>query len=415
MRVARAHVGRSGALGGGIVFTIACGGARDVARRPSPQAAACGGQDVTVAVRVRQRLGKYRVARRLAEGGFATVYKAYDTIAGIHVALKVPHPGLVTKESMEAFRKEVRLTSGLDHPNILSVKDAGFIDGNLVITYPLGAETLGDRLGRRMSGHTMIELAEQMLVAVAFAHGRRILHGDIKPENFILFPENRVRLTDFGIAKVADRTLAASGSGTVGYVAPEQAMGKPSLRSDVFSLGLVLYRMFSGQLPEWPFTWPPPGSGRIRKHFHPDLIAFLRKCLELDDRRRFADASRMVAAFRRLKPRALRGIPSRRRQTQVKSNRTDWKALRTRNFLKEYRTILEVRGTCGHCQGPVAESMRFCPWCGSERRVAVEENRFSQPLPAMQAGYEDGLAFLPVVLRRRGQSRCDAASFRCTL
>ena len=167
-------------------------------------------------VRVRQRLGKYRIDRRLAEGGFATVYKAYDTISGIPVALKVPHPALVTRETLEVFRKEVRLTAGLDHSNILPVKDAGFIDGRFVIAYPLGDETLGDRLGRRMSVRTMIGLAEQMLEAVAFAHRRRILHGDLKPENFILFPGNHLRLADFGIAKVAHRTLEASGSGTVG-------------------------------------------------------------------------------------------------------------------------------------------------------------------------------------------------------
>ena len=135
-------------------------------------------------VRVRQRLGKYRIDRRLAEGGFATVYKAHDTIAGIPVALKIPHAGLVTKDTLEVFRKEVRLTAGLDHPNILPVKDAGFIDGRFVIAYPLGDETLADRLARRMSARTMLSLADQMLQAVAFAHGRSILHGDLKPENF---------------------------------------------------------------------------------------------------------------------------------------------------------------------------------------------------------------------------------------
>lgn len=346
-------------------------------------------------VRVRQRLGKYRIDRRLAEGGFATVYKAYDTIAGIAVALKLPHPGLVTKETLEAFRKEVRLTAGLDHPSILPVKDAGFIDGTFVIAYPLGDETLADRLTRRLSGRTMLDFTQQMLDAVAFAHGRRILHGDIKPENFILFPENRLRLADFGIAKVARRTLEASGSGTVGYLAPEQAMGKPSLRSDVFSLGLILYRMFSGYLPEWPFSWPPPGFDRVRKYVHPDLIAFLRRCLELDHRKRFADATRMLAAFRRLKPRALRGTPSRRRRTKAKRDRTDWKTLRTRDFLKEYRSSLEVHGTCGRCRGPVSESMLHCPWCGTKRRVATAENRFRSHCPRCKRGMKTDWRFCP--------------------
>jgi tRNA A-37 threonylcarbamoyl transferase component Bud32 len=350
---------------------------------------------VTAAVRVGQRLGKYRIDRRLAEGGFATVYRAYDTIAGVPVALKLPHPRLMTKATLEAFRREVRLTAGLDHPNILPVKDAGFIDGIFVIASPLGDETLDDRLGRRLSARTIIRFAEQMLEAVAFAHEKRILHGDIKPENFILFPNHHLRLADFGIAKVARRTLEASGTGTVGYVAPEQAMGKPSLRSDVFSLGLILYRMFSGHLPEWPFTWPLPGFDRLRQRFHPDLIAFLRRCLELDHRKRFADAVRMAAAFRRIKPRALRGTPTRRRRARRRAHRADWRTLRTKNFRREYRSLLEVRGACGRCRGPVAETMLFCPWCGAKHRVGPEENRFRGQCPRCKRGMKTDWRFCP--------------------
>ncbi|HNO77516.1 MAG TPA: serine/threonine-protein kinase [Phycisphaerae bacterium] len=346
-------------------------------------------------LRVRQRLGKYRIVRRLAEGGFATVYKAHDTIAGINVALKLPHAGLITKDTLEAFRKEVRLTAGFDHPNVLGVKDAGFIDDHFVIVYPLGKETLGDRMGRRMSNKTMISFAEQMLEAVAYAHRKKILHSDLKPENFILFPGGQLRLADFGIAKVAHRTLVASGSGTVGYVAPEQAMGKPSLRSDVFSMGLILYRMFSGQLPEWPFSWPPPGFERVRKCLHPDLISFLRKSLEIDDHKRFADATRMATAFQRIKPRALRGTPSRRRRAKSSVTRANWKTLRTKEFLKEYRSLLEVRGTCSQCKGPVSESMQFCPWCSTKRKIAKEENRFRSNCPRCKRSLKTDWRFCP--------------------
>ena len=366
-------------------------------------------------LRVRQRLGKYRIDRRLAEGGFATVYRAYDTIAGIPVALKIPHAEHVTKETLATFRKEVRLTAGLDHPNILPVKDAGFIDDQFVIAYPLGKETLGDRLGRRMSGRTMLKLAGQMLEAVAFAHRKRILHGDLKPENFILFPDDLVRLADFGIAKVALRTLEASGSGTVGYIAPEQALGKPSLRSDVFSLGLILYRMFSGSLPGWPFDWPPPGFERVRKILHPDLVTLLRRSLELDHRKRFADGTRMLTAFRRLKPHALRSAPGRRSRAKATQRRTDWKALRTREFLKHYRAELEVRGTCARCGGPVAETMQNCPWCGTTRRVPATEKPIPRSVSALQAKPEDRLAILPVVLRAGPESRRHAAARRRTL
>jgi len=198
-------------------------------------------------LRAKQKLGKYRIERRLAEGGFANVFQAYDTIEGVRVALKVPHPELLTRGVLEDFRNEVRLMAQLDHPHVLPLKDASFIGPHFVVAFPLGERTLADRIQNRVSLPAALDYAGQMLSAVAYAHSRRVMHCDIKPENFLLFPGNRLRLSDFGIAKVARRTIQASGSGTVGYVAPEQAMGKPSFRSDVFSLGLILYRMLSGQ------------------------------------------------------------------------------------------------------------------------------------------------------------------------
>ncbi|HRX87010.1 MAG TPA: serine/threonine-protein kinase, partial [Phycisphaerae bacterium] len=179
-------------------------------------------------LRTRQKLGKYRIVKRLADGGFATVYHALDTITGVPVALKVPHPGHMTAESLAAFRREVKLTARLDHPNILPIKDAGFIDDYFVIATPIGQRTLGDRLHRRMSTELVMSFASQMLEALAFAHRKGIMHGDVKPENFILFPENVLRLADFGIARFARHTVHASGSGTVGFLAPEQALGRPS-------------------------------------------------------------------------------------------------------------------------------------------------------------------------------------------
>lgn len=257
-------------------------------------------------LKIGHKLGKYKIEQRLADGGFAAVFRALDTIEGIRVALKVPHAKVLDESVLRDFRKEVRLTARLEHPNILSIKDASFIDQQFVIAFPLGEKTLGDRLRSRISFKTSMSFADQMLDAAAYAHRQRIIHCDIKPENMILFAENRLRLTDFGIAKVALRTLRASGSGTVGYMAPEQAMGKPSLRSDVFSLGLVLYRLFSGHLPEWPFDWPMPGHQRLRRKTHPDLIEILRRALEVNSRKRFRDADQMLTAFRRIKTRTLR-------------------------------------------------------------------------------------------------------------
>jgi serine/threonine-protein kinase len=247
----------------------------------------------------------------LAEGGFAQVYKAFDTIEGIRVALKIPQIAELGANAFEDIRKEVRMTARLDHPHILPIKDANFIEGRFVVVQPLGEENLNDRLRRRMSFTTALGFFEQLLDALRYAHEKRVVHCDVKPDNIILFSSNHLRLADFGLARIALRTFSASGSGTVGYMAPEQAMGKPSFRSDVFSAGLIAYRMFSGILPEWPFTWPLPGMAVLRRKAHPDLIAVLRKALEVDSRKRYKDAGVMARAFSRVKRSAL-GFHARR-------------------------------------------------------------------------------------------------------
>ena len=142
-------------------------------------------------LRARQKLGKYRIERRLGEGSFATVYQAMDLIEGIRVALKIPHTSVMNDEVLKDFRKEVRLTARLDHPNILPLKNASFINGEFVIVTPLGEKSLADRLRLRISFEKVLDFADQMLQAVAYAHGQRIMHCDIKPENMVLFPNPR--------------------------------------------------------------------------------------------------------------------------------------------------------------------------------------------------------------------------------
>ena len=256
-------------------------------------------------LRARQRLGKYRIERRLAQGGFAHVYAAMDTIEGVRVALKMPHNSVVTPTMLECFQREARLVARLDHPNILPLKDASFIDGRFVIASRLGERTLNDRLRKRISFESALELALQMVSAVAYAHRLKIIHCDIKPDNMILLPDGRLQLADFGIAKVAQRTVNGSGSGTVGYMAPEQAMGRPSTKSDVFSLGLIMYRLFTGHLPTWPFEWPMKGYAALRRRAHPDLLAVIRKSIEVRPNKRYHDADELLAALQRVKRRAV--------------------------------------------------------------------------------------------------------------
>jgi len=271
----------------------------------------------TAALKVRQKLGKYRIERRLADGGFAAVYEATDTIEGIKVALKIPRSWAVNAAMLEHFRREVRLIARLDHPNILPLKDASFIGGQFVIVFPLGEKTLADRLRKRIAVEKALDFGEQLLEAVAYAHRHRIVHCDIKPENMILFGGDRLRLTDFGIAKIAQRTIRGSGTGTVGYMAPEQAMGRPSARSDVFSVGVLLYRMLTGFWPEWPFQWPFPGAVAFRRKVHPDLVAVIRRAIDVDPRKRYEDADQLLRAFRPAARKTLRLLDERRRRRQA--------------------------------------------------------------------------------------------------
>ena len=343
-----------------------------------------------------QKIGKYKLKARLANGPYATVFRALDTLEGIHVALKIPHKGLVTKESLDDFSREVRLAAKLDHPNILRLKSADFIDGHLVIALPLGEESLEERLARRLSLRTALDLGEQLLRAVAFAHEQHVIHCDVKPDNLLLFPDGQLRLTDFGISKIAHRTISASGAGTVGYMAPEQAMGRPSRRSDVFATGLVLWQMFSGQLPEWPFEWPLAGSARLRLVLHPDMIAILKRSLELKPSRRFEDAGQMLAAYLRAKPKVLRHYTRTRRPK--KANRTttrDWKAIRLHQFERQFGRLLNTHLKCRECEGPVSEFMLACPWCGDDRKILRDESTFPTVCRRCNRGTKLDWAYCP--------------------
>jgi serine/threonine-protein kinase len=335
--------------------------------------------------RARQKIGKYRIVKRLSNGPLADVFHAFDTIHHAHVALKVPHVRTGKIDDVEDFVNEVRVSARLDHPNILPVQNAAFIGEHFVIAMPLGIESLGDRIERRMANALALDFAGQALAAVAHAHERKIIHCDIKPENFIIFPDNRLRLSDFGFAKLGLRTIKASGSGTIDYIAPEQAMGRPKFQSDVFSLGLVLYRLLSGRLPEFPFDWPPVGHERIVQRVGGDVAAMLRRAITLDAKARFADATEMLAAFEKLDA----GARRQKRKAPVArpgTNGPAWQRLRWREFRRAYRGILDARHDCRRCEGPVAMEMQACPWCGVDNPAAGADTRMPAHCPRCERG-----------------------------
>jgi serine/threonine-protein kinase len=371
-------------------------------------------------LRARQKVGKYRILGRIASGPLADVYRAFDTIQKTRVALKIPKSGDATGD--EEFLHEVQVATRLKHPNILSVLNASYIDDHFVIAMELGDESLADRIERRTSTTRAMELASQALAALAHAHEHKIIHCDIKPENYILFPGNQLKLADFGFAKISLRTLKASGSGTIDYIAPEQAMGRPKFQSDVFSLGLVLYRLFSGKLPEWPFEWPMAGHDRLASRVRPEFTEFLRKAIQLDPSKRYRDAVQMQAAFERLQIHA-------RRQKRVKPknggrSESSWRQMQWREFQHKYRKVLHTSHQCRRCEGPVSESMQACPWCGFDNPGRGSESLFASTCPRCERGAKNdwnycswcyGQGFVEETSRRypdkRYTSRC--GSSRC--
>jgi eukaryotic-like serine/threonine-protein kinase len=306
----------------------------------------------------------------------AAVYQALDTIQGIRVALKIPHESAMNEYFLQDFKREARLAPKLEHANILPIRDASFIDKHFVIAMPLGSISLGERMRKRIPTDVALSYAQQALAAVAQAHRNRIIHCDIKPDNFIVFPNDVLKLTDFGFSKVAEHTLKASGSGTVGYIAPEQAVGRPMFQSDVFSLGLVIYEMLTGALPEWPYDWPPPHVDRLRRKVKPTLVEWLRKSIEVRPEKRFKNAVAMYNEFRRLR----NGSASKKRSSK-RTRRVDdpglWQKVLFKQFQKKYKTTLDTRYECSSCSGPVAETMKACPWCGT--RIKTERLQTSYP------------------------------------
>ena len=343
-------------------------------------------------LRARQKIGKYRILGRIASGPLADVYRAQDTIQSIKVALKIPKADPYTGE--KEILHEVRVATKLRHPNILSVLNASYIDERFVIAMELGEESLANRIERRTSTASKLDLAGQGLAAIAHAHEHRIIHCDIKPENFILFPDNQLKLADFGFAKRCLRTLKASGSGTIDYIAPEQAMGRPKFQSDVFSMGLVLYRLFSGKLPEWPFEWPLAGHEKLKARVRPEVIEILRKAIQLDPAKRYRDAVQMKADFERIDSHARKQKRARAKKNGARRG-SSWRQMQWREFKRQFGKQLDCRHQCRNCEGPVSESMQACPWCGFDNPTRGSETRMPAHCPRCERGVKNDWDYCP--------------------
>jgi beta-lactam-binding protein with PASTA domain/predicted Ser/Thr protein kinase len=200
--------------------------------------------------------GRYRVLRKLGGGGMADVYLCEDRTLGRQVALKVLLQRYLGDATfVERFRREAKAAAGLNQANLVSIYDWGELDGTyyIVMEYVEG-ETLKDYIRRqgRLSGNESVRVSLQLLAALEFAHRNGIVHRDIKPQNVMLDRDGTVKVMDFGIARAGDSGMTEAGSilGTAQYLAPEQAQGQPvDMRSDLYSVGVVLYEMLTGTVP----------------------------------------------------------------------------------------------------------------------------------------------------------------------
>jgi serine/threonine protein kinase/Tol biopolymer transport system component len=273
------------------------------------------------------RLGAYEISALIGAGGMGAVYRAHDSRLGRDVAVKVLHPAFAADpERIQRLEQEARAAAALNHPNILAVHDVGQHDSSpYIVSELLEGQTLRERLhAGAMPVRKAVEYAIQIAHGLAAAHETGIVHRDVKPENIFVTADGRVKILDFGLAKLTQLEGALAGAsalpttwpdtlpgvvlGTIGYMAPEQVRGLPAdHRSDIFAFGAVLYEMLSGQrafrgdttvdtmtaiLKEDPADLPA-----AERHIPPALARIVGRCLEKSPGARFQSTHDLAFAL----------------------------------------------------------------------------------------------------------------------
>jgi len=257
--------------------------------------------------------GRYRIIALLGKGGMGEVYRADDLTLGQPVALKfLPEEAMRDEGLLERFRNEVRIARRVSHPNVCRVYDVGEVDGHTFFTMEyVDGEDLASLLRRigRLPQDKALEIARQLCAGLAAAHAKGVLHRDLKPANIMLDGRGQVVMTDFGLAGLTDQIQGAEiRSGTPAYMAPEQLAGKEvTAQSDIYSLGLVLYEIFTGKRAFTPEalaelvrggpTSSPNKPSSVVKDLDPAVERVILRCLESEPPRRPSSALSIAAAL----------------------------------------------------------------------------------------------------------------------
>jgi eukaryotic-like serine/threonine-protein kinase len=261
--------------------------------------------------------GRYRIQRKLGAGGMADVYLAEDQELGRRVAIKILNDRHANDDQfIERFRREAKNAAALNHPSIVSIYDRGEAEDTYYIAMEfLDGRTLKELIVSRGAApiNVAIEYARQILSALRFAHRHGIVHRDIKPHNVLVDSEGRVKVTDFGIARAGTSQMTETGSivGTAQYLSPEQARGgEIDPRSDLYSLGVVLYELLTGKTPfdgETPveiamkhLSNPPQPPSKLRSDIPPELDQVVMRALAKNPDDRYQNAEEMEADLERV-------------------------------------------------------------------------------------------------------------------
>src|SRR5213078_839223 len=255
---------------------------------------------------------RFRLEEKVGAGGMSSVYRAFDPTLERWVAIKLMHRDISTDpDQLERFRREARAVASLSHPHIVTVIDAGEDDGApyIVFEYVQG-ETLKDRIRSmgRLPVPEAVAYAIEIGRALECAHAHKLVHRDVKPQNVLIDPDGRAKVTDFGIARTLDDGgLTATGRvlGTTDYVSPEQALGEDvGAQSDIYSLGICLYEMLTGDIPFKAESQvgvamkhvreSMPDVQRVRPEVSAALAAVIERATCKERRNRYASVDEMV-------------------------------------------------------------------------------------------------------------------------